>query len=456
MATRSETDGFAAFFRQYTKTWMHAVATAGLTAFGTLTIVHRGFVVLAIASYVVPPIVLYLSRTRGPGASTTAGDDDSRSPTEAALADQSGSSADRGTAIDRSEPAAATSPEAHSPDGREPQSTTVGEATDRESGIDRQEPETDDPAPEIDRKAPVTGEQEAGTGTEPHWATVDVPTGATLADAAVADGGAVAVGEGGTVLVTTGDDWELALEDGPGAQGRDLRAVDATPGADVAWIAGDGGAVGRLELGSGRHADYSAPADLTDNLTGLAVAGATDDETILLTNGSGEVIRGRYRDGELAWDDPVTPGSGSSLSGIALVDDAIGYCCDTNDGVFRTDDGGRTFDAIGIDGADGTLTDLAAGSGNDLHVATDAGVVHRYDGSTWTPDRVTDGALTAIARHDDRLVATDGSRAVHDRPDPTADWERVLTGASGSLHGVTIGPDRSIAVGADGTVVERR
>ncbi|WP_265108113.1 WD40/YVTN/BNR-like repeat-containing protein [Halosolutus halophilus] len=468
MATRSESGGFGAFFRRYTKTWMHAVATAGLTAFGTLTIVHRGFVVLAIASYVVPPIVLYLSRTRGPEAPTATGGDESRSPTEAALADQTDFGTDSG-ASERVDPPAATPPDAASTDGRDPKPTADGEAIDRESGIEGV-PETDDGGPEPDELGPETGEEELEVGGQKpgigeqedeseadlHWTPVDVPTDATLADVAIADGGAVAVGDGGAVLVAAGDDWDPALEDGPGAQGQDLRAVDATADGDVAWVAGDGGAVGRVEITTGRHADHSAPADRTDNLTGLAVAGATGDETILLANGSGEVIRGRYRDGDLAWDGPKTPGSGSSLSGVDLLDDAIGYCCDTNDGVFRTDDGGQTYDAIGVDGTDGTLTDVAAGEGGACHVSTDAGVVHRYDGSTWTPDRITDGALSALARHGDRLVATDDEGAVYDRADPTADWERVFTGASGPLHGVAIGPDRSIAVGAEGTVVERR
>ncbi|MFC6769843.1 hypothetical protein ACFQE6_33810, partial [Natrinema soli] len=56
-------DGFVPFFRRYAKSWVHAVAAAGMTAFGTLTIVHRGFAVLALASYIVPPILLYLRRT---------------------------------------------------------------------------------------------------------------------------------------------------------------------------------------------------------------------------------------------------------------------------------------------------------------------------------------------------------------------------------------------------------
>ncbi|MGA9399418.1 MAG: hypothetical protein WBV42_01035, partial [Haladaptatus sp.] len=57
---------FLPFFRRYTKTWVHAVATAGLTAFGTLTFVNQGFAFVAVAIYVLPPVVLYL-RGANPG-----------------------------------------------------------------------------------------------------------------------------------------------------------------------------------------------------------------------------------------------------------------------------------------------------------------------------------------------------------------------------------------------------
>ena len=51
------------YYRRYTKrrTAVHAAATAALTGFGLLATVHRGFIVVAIASYLLPPIYLYLS-----------------------------------------------------------------------------------------------------------------------------------------------------------------------------------------------------------------------------------------------------------------------------------------------------------------------------------------------------------------------------------------------------------
>ncbi|USZ73332.1 hypothetical protein [Natronosalvus halobius] len=460
MATNTNTDSFGAFFRRYTKTWVHAVATAGLTAFGTLTIFYRGFAVLALASYVVPPVALYVARGRRSEAVIATDDEVSRSR------------ANTGPRADRPEPASS---------GGKARSTTMGEMnserdTSTGPGSDADEHTNadadSDTSTDTDTDSAVDTAADGTSGTssrpeEAHWTAVDSPTESTLHDVAVGTG-TVAVGTGGTVLLDTDDGWEAVLEHGPAGQDQDLHGVDVTDDGDVSWIAGDGGAVARLEVTTGRHTDFSAPDDRTDNLAGLAAAGPTGDETVLLITGSGVVVRGRYRDGDLAWAEPVTPGSGSSLSGVTLLDDETGYCCDTNDGVFRTDDGGRTFDAIGIDGSEGTLTDVVAGGGEGegegggeetaCHASTDAGFVYRYDESpsTWTPDRVGDDAITALARAGSHLVAIDDQGGVHDRPNLAADWKHAVTGASGPLYGVAISPGRAVAVGDGGTVLERR
>ena len=497
MATNTEPSGFGRFFQQYTKTWMHAVATAGLTAFGLLSFVHRGFVLLALACYIVPPIVLYITR-RGDDAAGS-----SMSPTDAALAEQDEpGGSERIESEDRSAPEsgadslgpppAEPDARAESPSGDERESLEESPTADREPEAEAKaesEPSSE-PAADVEPSTRSTdaavsgsevdesaGEPEPATeGTaaasephdedetdsesepepEPEWRHADAPTDATLLDAAVAErSSAVAVGEGGVVAGTDGEEWSLLLEDGPAAQGQTLHGVDVTEDGEAAWVAGDGGAVGRLELDTGRHTDYSAPDDRTDNLAGIAVAGAAGDETVLAINGSGEVLRGRYRDGDCSWDEPATPGSGSSLSGIVL-DGEVGYCCDTNDGVFATDDGGERFESIGIDGADGTPAGLAAGEDGTCHLCTDAGVVHRYDGSRWTPERVCDEGLAGIARVGDRLAVCTADGAIHERDGPTDDWERADADATAGLEAIALGDDLGVAVGSEGTVIERR
>lgn len=60
---------FWAYYRRYTDTTVHTAATAALTIFGLLIFLDPWFAVLAIGSYVLPPVVLYtLADDRAPGA----------------------------------------------------------------------------------------------------------------------------------------------------------------------------------------------------------------------------------------------------------------------------------------------------------------------------------------------------------------------------------------------------
>ncbi|MDF9744717.1 hypothetical protein [Natrinema salsiterrestre] len=433
-------DGFLSFFRRYTQTWVHAVAAAGLTAFGTLTIFHRWFIVLALASYVVPPIVLYVWGTPPDRTDGESAPDRSRDATTDDRPPETNAGSLEGT-----------------PTGN------LSETDDTPAGSDTiPDGERTDVSPDLDDAGLI--EQEPEEDRPVGWQLVDVPTEATLRDVCVTEAGAVhAVGEDGLVLTgeATGggngtEAWAITLEDGPAAEGEELHGVDATAEGEAIWIAGDSGAVGRLEADTGLHTDYTAPADITDNWLGVAVGGANDDETVLLINGSGAVLRGRYRDGAISWDDPVTPGSGSSLSGVALADASVGYCCDTNDGVFETTDGGTSFDRVGLEDAGGTLETLATLGRGDCLVSADDGVVHRYGGSTWTPERVGEGAICGLARREGETIACDADGVIYERT-AAGDWDDVETRAPESLIAVSVDPDgnRAVAVGEDGTVVER-
>ncbi|WP_458207822.1 WD40/YVTN/BNR-like repeat-containing protein [Haladaptatus sp. NG-SE-30] len=424
--------GFIPFYRRYTKTWIHALATAGLTAFGMMTFLHRGFAVVAVAVYVLPPILLYLFGADSVGRRST---------------EETPSSAPDS----HSTPTDSPSPAPESPSKA---TATTDSATD-----------SDDTAQEIDEDVP--------TG----WLRADTPTNATLFDAVVTADGAYAVGEDGVVLADSSDEsdesgasetdgnsademddtgvrpWRVALPDGPRAEARDLQGADATDDGAV-WFAGDGGSLGRLNPESGRHTDYSAPTGITDNWTAIAVAGPTDGETILLANGSGQVLCGQNRDGDIAWDTPVKPGSGSSLCAATLVDPSVGYLCDTSDGVFETTDGGESFRRVGIDGANGTLTDIAATARDDCAVTADDGVLHRYDGN-WTPTRLGDESLWSLAWGGGRAVAAGDTGIIYERAGETTDWERFTTPVTGSLRGAAVGSRRAVAVGEGGAVVVR-
>lgn len=406
-------DGFVAFYRGYTKTWIHALATVALTAFGTLTTVHRFFAVVAIVAYLLPLVVQYARYASG---ETDRIADGAESNGAAETDERSASRAD-------------------SADVAPAESASRAEVTG--TGTEESAAATESDAP-----------------SEPRWTAVDSPTAETLFDATIAGGTAYAAGVGGTLLAgRDGEDWRVVLSDGPGAGSNALRGIDAVPGGGV-WAAGDGGAVGRLDPETDRHVDYSAPDGDTSNVAAVAAAGEPGDETVLLADGSGRVRRGRYRDGELAWDDPTKPGSGSSIAAISLRDDGTGYLCDTSDGVYATGDSGRTFESVGPAGADGTLTDVAATEPEPCLVAADDGVVRRYDGTTWTPHRLGDGPLRALSASGNRVVACADGGAVYERSD-SSDWTRVSTPTSASLRGVAVGDARAVGVGENGSIVER-
>ncbi|QLG29029.1 hypothetical protein HUG10_16450 [Halorarum halophilum] len=422
------------FVRGYARTWVHALAAAAMTALGTLTFVHRGFAALAIAAYLLPPIVLYLTGNGAPEAEAPA-DGPVRTESSAGVAggeaSTEGGHGERTDAGMTAEPAGADLDRADvEVDGRK---DDVGGEGDEGGGDDED------------------GGGDTGAGTPDDWSAVDVPTEATLHDVALADGRAVAVGAGG-VVVAGDDEWDVLLESGPGADANTLRGASETGDGGAVWFAGDGGALGRLDVGSGRHVDHSAPDGVTDTWTDVAVAGEAGEETVLLVNGSGEALRGRYRDGDVVWEDPITPGSGSSLSGATLATPEAGHLCDTNDGVFETTDG-RSFRTVGVD-ADGTLTDVATAGEGDCLVSADDGVLHRYDGSNWTPLDLADGPLHAVSRAGGAAIAC-GDDALHGRSDSDGDWTRTFPPAAGDLRSVAIGQSRAVAVGERGTVVAR-
>ena len=401
--------GFGAFFRQYTRTWYHAVATAALTAFGMLTFVNKLFAVVALLAYILPPVVLYV---RSPRGTVTSEARDSNGGTT----DGTNPGAEGGT-----------------------DSGTEDEASQREPGV---ETENREQASSTDRPA-----------ADRPWSAATVPTDETLTDVARLGERAYAVGADGSLLCGTESGWDVVVADGPDADGAALTGV-ATVGDGGVWFAGDGGAVGRFDPSTGRHVSHSAPNGDTSNLTAIAVTGSEGVETVLLADGSGGLRRGRYHDRTVAWEEPVTPGSGSSLCAVTFTPDAVGYAADTDQSVFETTDEGRTFRTIGLDGG-ATPTDIAAATRDRCLVSDDQGAVVRYDGRQWTAEQVADGALYGIATADDAALACGDDGAVFERAEGAVDWTRAVTPATGMLNAVASDGESAVAVGDAGTIVER-
>ncbi|WP_122089535.1 HVO_0234 family beta-propeller protein [Halalkalicoccus subterraneus] len=503
-ATESGENGFLTFYREYAHTGLHTITATALTAFGLLTFVHRGFVVLAIAVYVIPPVYLYLTRN-GEAPKPVDGDGETQ-PTDAS--DRPATSEPVDGEIDDDDPAASVSDGDRRPDREEP--ATTGSTTDTGSGRRNEgAPETasgaatnsgdgddiagsggSEPADvrgERSEPAPAAGtahESESNSapsnpdtsgvsdaddgsaaddalgldgedredGSEPaEWVEADGPTEEALLDTTAVGESAYAAGEGGVLLARApGEEWELALESGPAAESTILRGVDATDEGEAVWVAGDGGVLGRYDPAAGRHTDHSAPEGITDNWADLAVAGTAGEERLALVNGSGQVLVGEYEGSEVAWDDPVKPGSGSSMSTITFLDESLGYCCDTNAGVYRIE--GSEFERVGIENTSG-FGALAA-TADAVVVAGDDGTVQRFDGSVWTPVRVDEDPLSglAVGAGGAEWLAVGAGGAVFENRD--GDWEAVDSPTDADLFAVASGK-RSVAVGEDGTLLER-
>jgi photosystem II stability/assembly factor-like uncharacterized protein len=382
---------FGSFYREYAKSGIHAASTAALTAFGLLTFINRGFVVVAVGVYVLPPVYLYLTSD------------------------------------------------------------------------EQRDHETDGDTPSADTETETSSESQTESDTDSgiEWTETDTPTDGSLYDVAISHRGPYAVGANGTVLArrSGSDTWDHVLEEGPTAQSNDLRGVDVSSDGRHVWFAGDSGVLAQYVVEADRLTDYSAPNDITNAWEDIAVAGSAGDESIYLVTGSGEVLRGANADGDIRWGTTVKPGSGSSMASVCFIDEDTGYLCDTNQTVYETTDGGESYAVIGIDDASCTFTDIAPVGPERVNVSGDDGTISRYDGnsSNWTKLSVSEHAITAIDRQNDGGLASDGGGAIYELT--SNEWESTsdISLLNTTLHGIAIDTDDSgVAVGDDGTIVERQ
>ena len=456
MSTSSaESRGFFAYYREYARSGVHAAGAAALTMFGLLASYtgNRGFILLAVAVYVLPPAFLYLTG-EGERVPTVVGENDrdngdshdadpgNEGRSSSVDADAEDGADDRRQADDIDIATAPSEAE-----------TGANRATDGPIGADAAESNDREPSHKEESLADDIGTDDT-TGNEDGWATVETPTNESLTGTVATHDGAFAVGENGVVLAHGADGWEIALDHGPSADDQSLRDVDATDDGRVVWFAGDGGALGRYDVEEGRLTDHSAPEDQTSTWTAIAVVDPAGEERVHLANGSGELLKGTYDDGDVAWGEIRKPGSGSSITGLAF-DDAVGYACDSSQGVYATTDGAN-YETIGIEDANTDFAALAA-TDAELVVAGGDGTVFRYDGSVWTTLRAGETALRAIDLTDETGLAAGGAGGVFERAN--GGWTSVETPTDADLQGILVGAagrERSdVAVGTNGTIVER-
>lgn len=507
MSSLEASQGLSTFIRQYAQSPIHAVTGTLLTLFGLLTFINRGFVAVAIAVYVFPPVYLYVTadKSEESGEIDEAGETGTTTETEAegepgagiegatggpeagtgtAEAPAGGARADSNATATETPSAADTTGEADEPaasaDRTGPESASTGASIDTEDA-NATEAATTEPATAATAERPSdtdagvdtggagagsvasagggaegsdTADQEREREREREWTESDSPTKEGLSDVVVTATGPHAVGTGGVVLTRENDRWETSLERGPTTESNDLRGAGVSDDGRHLWFAGDSGVLGQYDVEESYLTDYSAPLAITNNWTDVAVVGPADGETIYLVDGSGQVLRGENDGGEFDWNQPEVPGSGSSMTSVEFTEEA-GYLCDTNAGVYETTDGGGSYEIIGIEDAGADFTDIAPLTREAISVACDDGTVFRYDGTTWTKLYAGEGALHAIDRRDDRGFAAGAEGAIYERTG--GGWEPDPTPIEAALYGVAIDTDGgAVAVGEDGTIIEYR
>ena len=305
---------------------------------------------------------------------------------------------------------------------------------------------------DVEVKMPSAAPGGGDDGDEAAWTKVKTATDNTIHDVAYTSEGAYAVAGGGILLKRTDDIWSKVLTDGPGSNGNDLYGLDITDDGTHLWLVGASGAIGEYDVTTGSLTDRSAPMDVTNNFTSVAVTGESGSARVTVTGASGKVYYSSDNGRSGTWKS-VTPGSGAGLRAIDFYGDTEGHLVDGNQTVFATSDG-TTWSKTGIADADVGVQGVDADGADDVWVVGGNGTVFRWDGSAWSPTDLGDAGLRDIevASTDQSGYAVGKSGAVFSFDG--SDWTRQTTPAGQNLTSVVQG-DPAIAVGASGTVLER-
>ncbi|GAA0271450.1 WD40/YVTN/BNR-like repeat-containing protein [Halobacterium noricense] len=304
--------------------------------------------------------------------------------------------------------------------------------------------------------------------TQPHapdtddWEAVDPPTQRTLHDAVHAEAGAFAVGSGGVILERTEDGWSFVTESGPAGNGNNLSSTATTSNGDRLWVAGASGTVGEYDPSAESVTSRSAPDDVTNTFTDIAVTGPAGDATVYLVDASGNVHVSEENGEPGTWTH-TTPGSGAEISAVA-VSDSTGFLVDQNGSIFKTTDG-ETWTELDTPSFDETLTDVGMRSSETVVLAGSSGTVVIGSNGEWEQESAANAALHDVEVEECGCVHAVGAsgtilhRTGYDTPPLRTlsrwfDWWTQTSPTGQNLHAVALGHPH-IAVGASGTILER-
>lgn len=287
------------------------------------------------------------------------------------------------------------------------------------------------------------------------WTAVESPTTKSFTDVVMTTNGAYAVGASGNIATRESGSWRLVVDSGPANADNPLNSVDVTDDGRYIWFAGGSGALGMYDVETGKKYNHTAPMEKTSTWEGIAVSGPADDETVLVANGSGEVLDGeRDADDCMKWGEVVKPAGGSTIPELAFArdDGSLAYGVDTSQTAFRQADGGD-WSRIGVENAEVAFYDLV-GTSSELYVAGGAGTIYRRDCDCgiWTPIDAGESAIRAVDLASETVIAAGNGGDIYER---TSDgWVARETPVESDLLGVAYG-DTDVAVGSSGTIIER-
>ena len=287
------------------------------------------------------------------------------------------------------------------------------------------------------------------------WTQASTPVSVSLYSITDSSAGPVAVGGGGKLLLRDSGNWSEVVKNGPGSNGNTQRVAETTNSGNIVWFGGSSGSLGTYDASNSELVDRTAPQNVTNSWTAMEVVGSRGSETVVLGSGSGEILTGTRSSSGMQWNDPITPGSGSGISGMDFISSQLGYICDTNGSVFKTNDAGSTWTEIGIPNAPGTPNDISAKSETDIAVAGGSGFLMWYNGDVWSSRKFGGKTRRAVSRVGDRTLLVGSSGTIQSRG--LKSWETIFDGSK-ALNDVVMYKDQNetaIAVGNSGRIFEQ-
>lgn len=279
------------------------------------------------------------------------------------------------------------------------------------------------------------------------------PTSKTLHSIVESNQGLFTVGGGGVVLQRKSGSWETVVSNGPAGNGSTLYTTTASSDGEHVWFGGASGALGMVDTSDGSVTDHTAPSNVSNTMKSVAVLGDSTAETVILGTGSGQIIRGERSSG-ISWSDPFKPGSGSSIRGIHFVDHRVGYLCDGNGDVFRTQDAGKSWNKFGLSTAPGSPQDISVRENGDVLVAAGSGYGYRYSDETWSPFTLGGNTRYAVVTDGAQRIVVGSAGQIYVRK--PLGWKQTADIGSYTIRGATIPEEASelgVAVGEGGTIV---